>query len=214
MSTERPERDEDGNRPAWGSRGHRIQLIQSYLIPFLDDTGWERRYEPDSGVVDESAAILAEEYYDMAVPAVWGCTVLLVLLFVVDYLVFLDGAIYGLSISIWASIFMVFPSLKGRFIIATAVQGEPTEAISRLQAEEVVTANTGFVFLALGFVFQVVSNQFLTSEELVQTNLIGNEPQSWLTAVLLILTFFITSKTMAKLRDSRLSARKSYSERD
>lgn len=200
---------ENESNPQLGSREHRIQLIQSYLIPILDVSGWQEEYDPDTNEVENSATMLAKEYYDMAVPAIKSFSVMIVLLLLTDYLVFINGQVYGLFISIWASIFMVFPSLKGRFVIATVVQGEPPEALHRLQAQEMVTANTGFVFLGLGFIAQVFSTQFLPSEELIQTNLLGSPSPWWMTLVLLIGTFAISSKTMAKLRDSRLTARKS-----
>jgi hypothetical protein len=207
MCAEESSKYEGEANPAWGSREHRIQLIQSYLIPVLDDSGWKEEYDPDSDEVKKSATMLATEYYDMAVPAMASFGVMIALLFLTDYFIILDGQVYGLFISIWASMFMIFPSLKGRFIIATAVEGEPSEALRRLQAQEMVTANTGFVFLAFGFIIQVFSTQFLTSKELIQTNLLGSPTPGWMTLVLLIATFAISSKTMAKLRNSRLKAR-------
>lgn len=198
---------ESESSPAWGSREHRIQMIQSLLIPRLDDSGWQEEYQPDADEVDNSANMLAKEYYDMAVPAIQSFAVLILLLFLTDYCVSLDAQVYGLFISIWASIFMVFPSLKGRFVIATVVQGEPSEALHRLQAQEMVTANTGFVFLAFGFIVQVFSTQFLPSGELIQTNQFGSITSWWLTLGLLVGTFALSSLTMAKLRDNRLTAR-------
>jgi len=209
MDTEESTIAESEVNPKWGSREHRIQLIQSLLIPRLDDPNWQEEYQPDTDEVNNSAAMLAKEYYDMAVPAVESFAVLIALLFLTDYLITLDAQVYGLFISIWASILMVFPSLKGRFVIATIVQGEPSEALHRLQAQEMVTANTGFAFLAFGFIVQVFSTQFLPSEELIQTNLLGSPTPRWITLVLLIATFAISSKAMAKLRDNRLTARES-----
>lgn len=211
MKAEQSEDEEEGNL-SWGSRSHRHNVIKSQLIPRLDDEGWNERYESEPEQVEESTTILTEEYYDMAVPAFWSFTVLVILLFVVDYLVALNGQMYGLFVNIWASIFLIFPSLKGRYVIATAVEGKSSEALSRLQAQEMVTANAGFAFLALGFIFQVFSAQFLISEEFILANILSDYASWWITLILLTLTFGISSLVMAKLRDNRLAVRKA--ERD
>jgi hypothetical protein len=109
---------------------------------------------------------------------------------------------------------MVFPSLKGRYVVATAVQGKPNEAIHRLEAQEVVTANVGFVILAVGFIFQLFSEQLLTTEEVIRANRLVDllphiEPVStWVTIGLLVFTAFASSKVMSKMRSKRLESRK------
>jgi hypothetical protein len=143
--------------PSPGTREHYIQIIKLTLIPTLDTPTWQEKHDPNEKEVERAATILAEEYYDMAVPAVVSFLTIILFLLLTDSLLFLDAQVYGLFISIWASIIMVFPSLKGRYVVATAVQGKPNEAIHRLEAQEVVTANVGFVILAVGFIFQLFS---------------------------------------------------------
>lgn len=167
MKTEETTDSESGSDPSPGTREHNIQIIKSRLIPALDMPEWQEKHDPDDKEVERSATILAEEYYDIAVPALQSFLTIILFLLLTDFLLFLEAQVYGLFISIWASIVMVFPSLKGRYVIATAVQGKPNEAIHRLEAQEVVTANVGFVVLAVGFVVQLFSEQFLTTDELL-----------------------------------------------
>ena len=217
MSTEEITERENGSEPSPGSREYNIQFIKANLVPALDSPEWQEEHNPANDEVDKSATILAEEYYDMAVPAVYSFLTIILLLILIDYLLFFDSQVYGLFISIWSSIIMVFPSLKGRYVIATAVQGKPNEAIHRLEAQEVVTANVGFVILAIGFMFQLFSVQFLTSDEFIQTNqLVDLIPQLesislWISLGLFIITGIASSKVMSSLRNKRLESRKTKS---
>lgn len=207
MPSETAEDDEQIAEYQLGSRAHRLHLIKSWLIPILDTPEWREKYEPDSDSVEKAADILAEEYYDLAIPEFYSAIALIVLLGLIDYLVRFNTQIYGLFLDIWASIFLIFPSLKGRYVIATAVEGTPAEAIYRLESQEMVSANTGFLFLALGFFLQVISVQFLTAQELLSMNLLAIYFPSWVTGVLLILAVAISSILLAYLRDKRLSGR-------
>jgi len=218
MKSEETTEAKNSPDPSPGTREHNIQIIKSRLIPALDTPEWQEEHEPDDKEVERSATILAEEYYDIAVPAFQSFLIIILCLLMTDFLLFLETQVYGLFISIWASIVMVFPSLKGRYVIATAVQGKPNEAIHRLEAQEVVTANVGFVVLAVGFIFQLFSEQFLTADEVIQANrLVELIPQTeyltaLITGIFLLFTAGASSKVMSNRRSKRLESRKTDSQ--
>lgn len=205
MPSETVEGDEEDIEGQLGSRNHRIRLIRFWLIPLLDSPEWNERYEPDPDSVKQSADILAKEYYDLAAPEFYSTISLIILLLLVDHMLFINVQIYGLFIDIWAAVFLIFPSLKGRYITATSAEGTPAEAIHRLEAQEMVSANIGFVFLALGFILQVLSIQLIPSGEFLQANQLAPYVPSWATIVLLLGAIGISSKILANLRDKRLS---------
>jgi len=188
-----------------GSREWRIHMIENYLIPRLDSPSWARQYETDSDSVEMAAETLAEEYHDLAVPEFSSTVIVVILLLPVDYLFYINPQVYGLFIDIWAALFFVFPSLKGRYVIASAAKGAPKEAIHRLEAQEMVSNNTGFVLLAFGFVLQILSVQFLPNSEFIGENILSTSLPSWMSSVLLLTVLLVGLKTLGRMRSRRLS---------
>lgn len=190
-----------------GSREGRIQLIEKHLIPKLDSPNWATEFGNDSATVDTASRTLAEEYHDLAIPEVYSTIVIVTLLLAIDYAVYFNPQVYGLFIDIWAALFFVFPSLKGRHVIATAVEGKPKEGVHRLEAQEMVSTNTGFALLAFGFVIQILSVQFFSNAEFVQQNVFSTYLPGWIPGLLLLLALLVGLKSLGKMRERRLSSR-------
>ena len=203
------EGDEEAEKSAvrLGSRDYRLQFIKERLIPRLDTRKWKEEYDPDADSVERSAEALSEQYHDLAVPEFYSTLIIIFLLGMLDAVVYLNPQVYGLFIDVWAAIFLVFPSLKGRYVMTTAVEGAPKDAIRRIESQEMVSANTGFVMLSLGFFLQIVSVQFLSSSEFIKTNILADAVSGWLTIVLLIGVLWLGFKSLNHLREKRLADR-------
>ncbi|KTG07948.1 hypothetical protein AUR64_01555 [Haloprofundus marisrubri] len=195
------------------SREDLLQIIQDKLIPHLDNTEWREEYHPDNDSVEQSAEALAEEFYDLAVPGCYSLVVVVILLSAVDYLIHLNPQVYGLFIDVWAALFFVFPSLKGRYVMATAVDGLPREAMNRLEAQNMVSNTVGFVMLAVGFLLQIVAVQMFSSSEFLQSNILGDFAPNWIALLFLGFVLFFGFKSLYHFRGKRLSGRDSLHSR-
>jgi len=200
------ETDEEPN-PLPTTREGRIDFVEKRLIPLLDSPKWNEEFETTPNSVQDSANSLAEEYYDLAVPMLGSTAILILSLFVIDYLMFLHAQVYGLFLNAGAGIFFVFPSLKGRFVISSIVDTEDKEAIRKLEAQEMVANNAGMALLVFGFLIQVLSVQFLSRPELLQANIASRVLPNWIVGVMLLIALISGAKSLQRLRDRRLSQR-------
>lgn len=190
-----------------GSREGRLHLIKRYFIPALDAPKWGEKYKPDADSVEQSAHALAEEYHDLAVPMLYSTAILVISLSTIDYLVALHAQVYGLFLNVWSGVFFAFPSLKGRYVIASIVDGKEEEALRKLEAQEMASNNVGIALLATGFFVQIWSAQFLPKSEFLRANIAVEMIPEWAIGVLLVLALIICGKALKRFRDRRISGR-------
>jgi len=84
---------------------------------------------------------------------------LLLLIGIIDFCIGLNQQIYGLGISAYSAIFMVYPSLNGRYVIAALNDPDNIENKISLDAERTVMTNISFVLLTFGFILQMIAVQ-------------------------------------------------------
>ncbi|WP_440005312.1 hypothetical protein [Halomicrococcus sp. SG-WS-1] len=190
------------------SREGRISLIKEVIIPELDAPKWKDEYETNPASVEKSARSLAEEYHDLAAPLVYGTAVLVLLLFAIDYMVYLHSQVYGLFLNILAGICFIFPSLKGRYVIASIVDGEDKAALRKLEAQEMASNNVGMALLGGGFLVQVLTVQFLSRPELLRVNIAAKFLPGWTTGIMLLTALYIGAKCLNRSRSRKLAQRK------
>lgn len=150
-------------------RERRVQWLQDHLIPRLDSRLSEA---PEDAVDDEhiekSEQILAEEYYDNARGELKTFAKVLLVLMSVDAFTYMPPQVYGLVFSITGTmIILVYSdiqsseSIAGQSMISKGGRfgGGLTfyEERARRFARSTVFTNIGLVWLALGFLMQIVA---------------------------------------------------------
>ncbi|MEA5386016.1 hypothetical protein VB779_02110 [Haloarculaceae archaeon H-GB11] len=190
-------------------RSRQIQRISEWFVPSLDSEEWQEKFPANAENVEKSTTALAREYHDLTNPAFISTTVLVFLLLVVDFLMYLNGQVYGLFIDLWAALFLVFPSLKGRFVISTLAEGDE-DAVRLLEAQEMVANNIGVGLLALGFVIQIITVQFLGRTEFFANNILTNSLPGFVTGIFLLIALAVTLKVLGRLRSIKLEQREHH----
>lgn len=160
----------------------KLAAIEEDVVPAADHPDWSDEFEPSDASVRLSQRRLAEEYNDVPAYGITRPLFLLALLMVADFLLYVNAQVYGLSISLYGAVLMVFPDLKGRYVIATVAEGN-SEAIRRLEARNTVFSNTAFALIAVGFLLQIAAVQMLAGPELMGWNALPLEIERWITGL-------------------------------
>lgn len=158
------------------------------LVERLDDDDWKNGYEHSKDSVESSQRILAEQYfkiYKLVIVSIFSLTISLVL---TDLLFPLNSLLYGLTVSIWGSILLTVPSLKGRFQISVMADGLDKDAIREIEAKRMTYTNAGLGFLILGFFLQLVSHQ-TGINNIIPTDILSAQFPSWVAIPSLFVIF-------------------------
>ena len=91
---------------------------------------------------------------------------------------YLNAQVYGLVIGLWGATLMVYPDLKGRFVIATISEGN-TDAQRQLAVRNMAFSNAAFALIAAGFLLQIGAVQVLPGSELVPFNILPFVLPQW-----------------------------------
>jgi hypothetical protein len=164
------------------------------VVKSLDNPKWRERYGDELETVEESHDLLAQTYYEVIKGVIVGTLILLSFLVLVDVALYFQSSIYGLTINIWGTMFMIYPSLRGRYMIAGISEGVDREAIRRIETRRVVFTLSGFTLLAFGFVLQILSHQSVSGDELFTQNYLKTYLPEWTTLIFLFLGFVIVFK--------------------
>lgn len=161
------------------------------VVKSLDSPKWKAKYGDELKTVEESHELLARTYYEILQGVIVGTLLLLIFLVLVDLALYFHASIYGLTINIWGTMFMIYPSFRGRYMIAGISEGVDREAIRRIETRRVVFTLAGFTLLAFGFVLQILAHQSVKGDELLTQNSLGGTLPEW-SAVLFIFMGFVT----------------------
>jgi len=166
------------------------------IIDNLNESSWEKKYKSELETVEECHNQLAARYFNVTLSAVRGLIILLTGLILVDFLVEMNSLVYGLSINLWASVFLIYPSFRGKYMIASISERVDKKAIREIEVNRMVFSNIGFILLILGFLLQIISHQIIT-DGLVTTNLLADYLPGWTVVPLTIIVLILSTENMA-----------------
>ena len=161
------------------------------VVKNLDSPKWKAKYENELETVEESHELLAQTYYEVIQGVIIGTLLLLIFLVLVDVALYFHALIYGLTINIWGTMFMIYPSLRGRYMIAGISENVDRNAIRRIETRRVVFTLSGFSLLAFGFVLQILAHQSLRGSELITQNWLSGTLPEW-SVILFIFIGFVS----------------------
>jgi len=168
----------------------RAEVKTYFILSMLVNNDWLNVFNPASEEITKAYRWLDTEYRYPGMAAFWSSVCLLASFLIVDLLVDLNGQMYGLAMALLGSILLVYPNLRGPDVIASVAEDE-RRAIRKLESENMVYNNTGFAILSVGFVLQMWAVQ--TGWNGLSTNLIADVVPGWVTGLLLISSFLISS---------------------
>lgn len=184
--------DEEKTGPYADIDNRGVPLLET-IITTLDRPRWKEKYGSDLETVRQTHIALTRSYYFMSKSAIKGTFVLLIGLLAIDFLIDLQSFIYGLSTNIWGTMFLVYPSLRGRYVISAIAEGVSEDAVRQLEISKMVSTNLGFAILAFGFVLQIFAHQ-IASSEFISTNYMEPIVPEWTVFLMIFLVFILASK--------------------
>lgn len=177
----------------------------------MDDDQWQKYFEPDEGDIELVRDALTKELHDLAVPAIWTGFWLLFTVLIIDILIPLDPRSYGIFLDVYAGLLFVFPALRGRYVIASSITGNP-EASAKLESENFVSTGSGFLMLAAGFIFQYLAISMPNGWELVGENVLSSFLPPILVLIIPLSTVLVGMRVLRTSREKRLRNRREDSE--
>lgn len=163
----------------------------------LDDPQLKRVYGDELETVDKAHQRLAEAYYEVLSGALVGTIGIILMLVVFDLLIYIDAVLYGLTINIWASLFILYPSLRGRYMVAAISENVETEAIRKMETRRGVFTLVGWFLMAVGFGLQVFARQSIDGQFLALDILESYLPE-WSLIPYLIIVFYVGLRTTVR----------------
>ncbi len=187
--------ESEGSDPYADIDNKAMPLLEK-ITTTLDNPRWKEEYSSELETVNQTHVSLTRAYYFMGMSAVKGTLVLFMGLLLIDLAINLQSFIYGLSANIWGTMFIIYPSLRGRYVIASISENVSKDAIREIEIRKMVCTNIGFVVLILGFVLQIFSHQ-MVSEEIFSTNYLESVIPSWAVFVFIFFSFIFAMRTVS-----------------
>lgn len=117
---------------------------------------FEDCYPEQSEIVEAAQQELISEYKNVGWILIKTIVVLFLPLILIDHLHGINPQIYGLFLTIIGGMFIVYPSLNGKYGIAILSDSGNIENKIKLHSQRTAFTNAGFLFLILGFVAQLI----------------------------------------------------------
>ncbi|TKX79878.1 hypothetical protein [Halorubrum sp. SD626R] len=171
------------------------------LVETLDQYDWRTEYEHSEDSVKRSQQFLAEQYFEISKIVIVSLISLSLSLVLTDILFPISSFLYGLTISIWGSILLAVPSLKGRYQISAIVDSNDKSAIRRVEAKRMTYTNAGLGFLILGFFIQLVTHQ-INANNIIADDVLAIYFPDWVAILALIAIFLLVVRTIDLLAES------------
>lgn len=171
------------------------------LVETLDQDDWRTEYEHSEDSVKRSQQFLAEQYFEISKIVIVSLISLSFSLVLTDILFPISSFLYGLTISIWGSILLAVPSLKGRYQISAIVDSNDKSAIRRVEAKRMTYTNAGLGFLILGFFIQLVTHQ-INADNIISDDVLAIYFPDWVAIFALIAIFLLVVRTIDLLAES------------
>jgi len=195
MSGEK-ENTESNNADIVMNTRKRILIHLKSVLDRLDESSWKEKYESDLDTVEESHNLLAVRYYEVTNSAVKGLVILLTCLIIIDLLVEMNSLVYGLTVNLWGSIFLIYPSFRGKYMISSISESVDEQAIREIEVNRMVFTNIGFFLLILGFLLQIIAHQVF-SYGFITTNILSIYLSEWTVVPLTLVALIISIEKMA-----------------
>jgi len=158
------------------------------LVELLDNDNWKDEYEHSEDSVRRSQRFLAEQYSEISKIVIMSLISLSFSLVLTDVLFPISSFLYGLTISIWGSVLLAVPSLKGRYQISAIVDSNDKSAVRRVEARRMTYTNAGLVFLIFGFFLQLITHQ-INADNIVPVDILATQVPDWVAIPVLIVIF-------------------------
>jgi len=131
-------------------------IIYHTVIPILDDPRVNNSNKEKTEKVEYAQLQLTRQYKKYGKRAFRDIIILFVILFFLYQYYTFNIQIIGIVLNLYGSLFIFFPSLNGRYTIATISSGDNDKEKIRRNVERTVFTNIGFALLAIGFFIQIV----------------------------------------------------------
>lgn len=184
------ETDENGDK--YPDIDNKLILILEDTITKLDRPDWKEKYGSELNSVRQTHTDLTRSYYFMSMSMIKGTLVLLAGLLIIDLFIELQNLIYGLSVNIWGTMFIIYPSLRGRYVITSVVENVSEEVTRELEIKKMVSKNLGFGLLILGFILQIFAHQSEYSQ-VISTNYLQQIFPEWIAFIFIFIVFYFAS---------------------
>lgn len=173
-----------------------IQILED-TITELDRPDWKEKYGSELNTVRQTHTDLTRSYYFMSISMIKGTIVLLLGILVIDLFMGLQNLIYGLSVNIWGTMFIIYPSLRGRYVITSVVESVSEEVTRELEIKKMVSKNIGFCLLILGFALQIFAHQSEYSQ-VISTNYLHQILPEWTVFIFILIVFYLASIAVSR----------------
>ena len=148
-----------------------IDVIVENLIPLLEKSEWNERYQLEEEDLKESRRILAEEYWEAGNAFLSTSYGIFFILIICDHFSFVNPTIYGLALNIAGAAMIFFGGVRDPMMISASVDSPSLDARRRLEARKMAYHNAGFGLLGLGFLFQVIVIGMFPAVEIIGFNI-------------------------------------------
>lgn len=169
----------------------KAKIVAELLIPPLDNPNWKEKYSPSQEAVEKAQAALGKEYSEIGWPAAKKTFLLILLIGLLDYAISLDPIVYGLAVNISGAVFLFYPSIRGRYTVATLADGENSTAKREIQVRQMAFSNVGFCLLGLGFLLQLFAVQLVGEGGLIIVNALSHVVPEWSTPMLVLVACYL-----------------------
>lgn len=161
------------------------------VVEWMDDAHFKNEYGDELESIEESHQLLAEAYFEVLTGALVTTLGIFALLLLYDTLMHLDSIIYGLTINAWAALFILYPSLRGRYMVAGISENIDRAAIRRIEIRRGVFTLVGWGLMALGFGLQVLAHQVVWGQ-LLTWDVVDQFVTGWIIVPYLIIVFYFS----------------------
>ena len=166
-------------------------------IERLDVAKWKNEYGSELDTVRKTHVEMTRTYYFVSMGTIKGTACLLFCLLMIDLMIEFQSYIYGLSANIWGTMFIIYPSLRGRYLITAIVEDVDQSLIRELEIKKMAFTNTGFGLLILGFGLQIFAHQS-TGDEFLSWNFLENVIPGWFVFPLLLIAFYLSTRVVSR----------------
>lgn len=169
-----------------------IKLIEKYFVPEVDRPGWKKTYGPSDEHVLNAQRSIAEGLYNRSSSLFKFAILVIVSVAIVDILLPIQAQFYGISLYMFAVTILVYPSLRGRYTIASITE-KNSEAIRYLETERTVFTINAFFFVLIGVILQLIAIQ-ITGPDVFTENVAISFIPNWVAIPLFFVCLFLLVK--------------------